>query len=281
MIHKVFLESDFREKTESSCVFYAIMELESLKETIHCPKCGAERAGDEPECARCGVIFSKLTAQDFRPQPVRKEIPEPPAKKIKLPVSWIIVALLLVAGFGYFLHDRLEQKHIAAIGPVEEEPVQTTTDAPAMHRFGFEIQPVARYVIRARVLSTERYLSGRWAELSPVDFALGWGPMSDHSVIGKLHISQGNRWYHYSWQGDAPADPALMAGSSANTHIVPADDDLKSKLLKVRAGEIVALRGYLINVRHPDGGFWNSSLTREDRGDHACELMWVEDVVIE
>ncbi len=246
-----------------------------------CPKCGAERAGEELECARCGVIFAKLTAEDFRPVPARPDVSKPSVQKTKLPVFAIIVSVLLLAGLGYFLHNKLEQKRIAHIGPVEEEPVQTATDAPVMQRSGFAIQPVARYEIRAKVLSVERYRGGRWAELSPVDFALGWGPMSDHKIIGQLHISQGNRWYHYSWQGDPPADPALMARSSANTHMVPADDDVQSNLFKVREGEIVRLKGYHINVRHPDGGFWNSSLTREDRGDHACELMWVEEVMVD
>lgn len=246
-----------------------------------CPKCGAERAGEELECARCGVIFSKLTAEDFRPARVRPEASKPSVQKIKLPVSAIIVIVLLLLGLGYLLHNKLEQKRIASIGPVEEEPVQTAADAPVMQRFGFSIQPVARYEIRAKVLSVERYRSGRWAELSPVDFALGWGPMSDHKIIGQLQISQSGRWYHYSWQGEPPADPALMARSSANTHMVPAGDDVQSDLFKVREGEVVRLKGYLINVRHPDGGFWNSSLTREDRGDHACELMWVEEVMVE
>ena len=246
-----------------------------------CPKCGALRAGEEFECVRCGVIFAKLTAEDFRPAHARPEVASPSVQKTKLPLSRIIILVLLLMGLGYFLNNKLEQKRIADIGPVEEEPMQAAADATVMQRVGFKIQPVARYEIRARVLSIARYQSGRWAELSPLDFALGWGPMSDHRIIEKLQISQSNRWYHYSWQGDPPADPALMARNSANTHIVPADDRVKSNLLKVREGEIVNLKGYLINVRHPDGGFWNSSLTREDRGDHACELMWVEDVAVD
>jgi hypothetical protein len=39
------------------------------------------------------------------------------------------------------------------------------------------------------VLSVERYRTGREAEISPVDFALGWGSMSDDAVTSKLDIS--------------------------------------------------------------------------------------------
>jgi hypothetical protein len=34
--------------------------------------------------------------------------------------------------------------------------------------------------------------------------------------------------------------------------------------------------GYLVEVRGRDGFRWRSSLTREDTGNGACELVWVE-----
>jgi len=47
-------------------------------------------------------------------------------------------------------------------------------------------------------------------------------------------------------------------------------------LLRIRAGQIVSLAGYLVEVRGPNGMRWRSSLTREDTGAGACELVWVE-----
>lgn len=246
-----------------------------------CPKCGAEQGEEKLECIRCGVIFAKLTPEDFAPSHVRSNPSKSSNQRVKQPWSVIIIIVLLLVGIGYFMHNKLEQKRLANIGPVEEQPLQESTDAPAMQRLGFEIEPVARYEIRAKVLSIEHYRSGRWAELSPMDFALGWGPMSDNAVTEQLNISQSNRWYHYSWQDAPPIDPTLIVRHSANTHLVPADDNIQSSLSKVRKGEIVHLKGYLINVKHPDGGFWRSSLSREDSGDQACELMWVAKVVME
>ena len=34
--------------------------------------------------------------------------------------------------------------------------------------------------------------------------------------------------------------------------------------------------GYLVDVRGPGGFIWNTSLTRDDTGDGACEIVWVE-----
>ncbi|MRR18093.1 MAG: hypothetical protein EG826_16725 [Deltaproteobacteria bacterium] len=245
-----------------------------------CPKCGADQREEKLECVRCGVIFAKLTPEDFDPSCRRLKTPESTIKKSKRPASLIIIAVLLLFGLGYFMYGRLEQKRIDHIGPVAEQPLQENAVGKVIQRGGYEIEPVARYEIRAKVLSVERYRFGREADLSCVDFALGWGPMSDNAIIKQLAISQDNRYYHYSWRGDPPISPALMVRHSANTHLVPADDDVKARLLAVRKGEIVMLKGYLINIRGQDGWKWNSSLTREDSGAGACELMWVVDAAV-
>ena len=193
-----------------------------------------------------------------------------------------LVGLLMAACAGYFLYDRAADRRISRSGPLGETPAQSSADSPAaLQRAGYTIEPVASYEVRARVLSVERYRMGREADLSPVDFALGWGPMSDATVLDKLSISQSNRWYHFRWEGSPPVDPSIMARSSANTHLVPADDAVKDRLLNVRKGAVVKLSGHLINVRHSDGWSWRSSLTRDDTGGGSCELMWVTDVVVE
>lgn len=194
--------------------------------------------------------------------------------------SWLVL-LLLIISLGYFTHNRLVQRRLASNGPVANQPVQESIEAPAMQKDGYEIQPVARYEIRAKVLSTERYRIGDGADISPVDFVLGWGPMSDNAVTEKLNITQGSRWYHYSWDKDPPIDPSLIIRNSANTHLVPADEAIKDILLRVRAGDIVKLKGYLVNIKRKDGWSWRSSLTREDSGGGSCELMWVNEVEIE
>ena len=191
------------------------------------------------------------------------------------------VGLMVAASVAYFVYDRAAERRVLKSGPVAEVPSQSSDGGAALQRDGYVIEPLASYEVRARVLSIERYRMGREADLSPLDFALGWGPMSDAAVIEQLSISQSGRWYHYRWEGSPPIDPSLMAKSSANTHLVPADELVKKRLLNVSKGAVVRLSGYLINVRHSDGWTWRSSLTRDDTGGGSCELMWVTDVQVE
>jgi hypothetical protein len=61
-------------------------------------------------------------------------------------------------------------------------------------------------------------------------------------------------------------------------HLIPATSDVREQLEDVRAGHIVHLRGYLVRVDGPNGYVWRSSLTRDDTGNGACELFYVEEV---
>jgi hypothetical protein len=163
---------------------------------------------------------------------------------------------------------------------VAESPVQTpvsTSDSPFAHG-RFHIEPVARYRIRARLLSREDYRFDAGAELSPLDFALGWAGMSDTAVIEQLSVSQSVRFFSYRWRDQPPLPPDAINRSSANMHLIPADDAVLKALRQVAVGRVVELEGWLVNADRGDGWRWRSSTTREDWGAGACELMYVRDV---
>jgi hypothetical protein len=163
--------------------------------------------------------------------------------------------------------------------PAGKAPIQTSQALPPVFTHQeYSIQPLAGYSVTAVVLSRDRYRFDAAAKLCPMDLALGWGPMSAASVINQLKISQGGRFYEYSWKDEPPLDPALIVSNSANTHCIPADDAVRSKLLAVKRHDIVTLRGYLVEVRGANGFHWRSSLTRDDSRGGACELLWVTEV---
>lgn len=143
------------------------------------------------------------------------------------------------------------------------------------------LQFLATYDITARVLKKAYYNDGKNAELSPVDLALGWGEMADYDVYSQLSITQSGRFYHYSWPDTPPINPGEIVRSSANVHIIPADNAVKKKIDSIREGQVVHLRGYLVHYKEtrPDGGWWEwrSSLVRTDKGKGACEVFYVVD----
>jgi hypothetical protein len=137
------------------------------------------------------------------------------------------------------------------------------------------LQPLAGFSVDARVLSREDYSLGREADLSPTDLALGWGRMRDDAVLSQLSIDQSNRWYHYRWQGAPPIPVDEIVRSSANLHMIPSSDVVAKELARVRKGDRVRIEGWLVEADAPDGWRWRSSLTREDSGSGACEVVYV------
>ncbi len=161
-----------------------------------------------------------------------------------------------------------------------ESPIQLSLrNAQTFDFNGFQVEPLASFELSAKVLSKKRYRTDRGAEVAPFDLALGWGVMSDQSVVDQLHIRQTGRWYIYRSKGNSLPYPAdLLSRSSANMHMVPSSDYIQSQLKEIRVGTIAKFSGKLVSISHQDGFRWKSSLTREDRGDGACELFYVESI---
>ena len=66
--------------------------------------------------------------------------------------------------------------------------------------------------------------------------------------------------------------------SAANNHIIAANPAVRKAVSALIPGHIVTMRGYLVNASHPDGSTWNSSLRRDDTGNGACEVFYVEEI---
>lgn len=190
----------------------------------------------------------------------------------------LLIFICLIAFGAYKNYQHRPVVHgVGEITP--NEPIQTSTNAVDIQLKGFTLTPLADYEIKARVLSTEDYSMGTEAELSPTDLALGWGPMSDETVLRKVEISQGNRFFY--WHVDEfPIPQREIEIHAANTHIIPANDRVKQMLSKIRPGQIVDIKGQLIEAKRSDGWHWRSSLTREDKGAGACEVLYVTELSV-
>ncbi|MDR3685068.1 MAG: hypothetical protein P4L11_15170, partial [Geothrix sp.] len=67
-----------------------------------------------------------------------------------------------------------------------------------------------------------------------------------------------------------------VVSHSANMHLIPSSESVARRLLSVKPGQLVELRGQLIRADGKDGWRWVSSLSRTDTGDGSCEVVWVE-----
>jgi hypothetical protein len=178
-----------------------------------------------------------------------------------------IVGCLLLA---HFVLSNVHATHPPGV-LVAEEPTQAAASDKSWRKSGFTITSLAQFHIRARVISTERYWFDEGSRLSPIDFMLGWGPMSDQSVLDQIAFRQGMRWCTYKPNGkNFPLPMDDINTHSANMHLIPADRQVETELKRVSVGDIVDMRGYLVQVEGANGFKWRSSLSRTDTGNGAC-----------
>jgi hypothetical protein len=253
------------------------------EQTTTCPRCGQQQQSSE-ECSRCGIIFSKVlerTAGRVAESGRAPSISFYDSIKEKKLITQLIAVLVLLAAMLIHSFTTGEIKHPPGI-LVNSEPKQVMIKNPNAWQLGNRVVvPLAHFSLTARVLSKERYRFDAVADLSPIDLALGWGLMSDQRVLDELEIAQGHRYYVLAPNKERTSLPmATLLACSSNMHMIPANGEIRKRLLAVRQGGLISLSGYLVGVQQDGRWIWFSSLSRTDSGNGACEIVWVEDVVI-
>ncbi|HEV8725165.1 MAG TPA: ABC transporter substrate-binding protein [Candidatus Binatia bacterium] len=132
----------------------------------------------------------------------------------------------------------------------------------------------AAAVMRARMRGAEVVILGAAANVSSQKLVV-----NPKSGIRHFSISQNGR--AYSWHTNTfPVPRELIETHSANMHMILADTEIESQLKSIRPGNMVHLKGLLVEVTSKEGFRWKSSLTRADTGGGACELILVESLYV-
>ena len=203
------------------------------------------------------------------------------SRKKKIPMQYKVGIILILLGILYYSFSVKEVKRNDGVF-VTEIPEQIILENPIKIEINpdYTVYEVAKYNVSARVLRIEDYNNDRASDLSKMDFALGWQQMSSNELLNTLEITQSNRFYF--WRTEEANYPRhIIETQSANTHIIAANADVLQQLKNVKKNNIIRLEGYLINAESvKDDWRWRTSETRNDTGNGACEILYVEKVEI-
>ena len=208
----------------------------------------------------------------------------------------LAAGLALTVGVVGGIAAWLDRPGTVDVPPGRTDPgafvVRAVTDAsPIALGASGALLPVARFETRGRVLNIERFKPYQslvnWIPgLRPAthDIGLGFGPMTDTANVDRFSfthegVSHGLRAL-FARPRDAMTQQEFdaLAPNITNVHVIPASDAVYAQLRRVKQGELVTLRGLLVNVRDPDGRVATTSTTA---GDRDCEIMWLEEVGID
>ena len=206
--------------------------------------------------------------------------------RFKTTFKYSILVLLLLTVFVGCSPPRLSYKDYIEIDTTYPRQEELTEQDVLIIRKGddvYTIHPQAEYQVGAVVRSKRRYRSDSMARISPYDFALLWGVLADKHFYQQISISQGGRRYFFQPKRNSQLSIDWIYLNSSNHHLIPANDNIKRALRKVRKNDRIEMTGYLVNVHANIRGrthTWNTSLTRDDRGDGSCEILFIRKIKI-
>lgn len=193
----------------------------------------------------------------------------------------VLVLIIIVFGGWIFLSNH-KGKTIETGIQVAEAPRQGPVSVKTTFRHDeYTIIPLATFTMKGKILSKKRYFFGDGADIMPYDLAMGWKRMSDETILDRIKIWQISRWYRWKPKtGYYPIPRREIERCSANMHLIPANKSIRKKIKKADEWDLIKLQGYLVKVISDDNRRWKSSLTRNDTGGGACEVIWVEEFEI-
>lgn len=202
----------------------------------------------------------------------------------------ILATLALAAMFGF--QDRslsLSTGRSAisyGINP-GTEPVQNQTSlfqtSVSLPDGSATLSSDASFTINAKVESSKAY-DDAISSLVPYDLLLTWGDMADDDIDSRLVWEQGDRRGQVSGSLGGASGVELSADyvirHVSNNHMIPSTERIEKAMSNIKAGDMVRIDGRLVDVRMSmnDGRVLtvNTSKTRTDQGEGACEIVYVE-----
>ncbi|MCD6330240.1 MAG: hypothetical protein J7M10_07860 [Candidatus Cloacimonetes bacterium] len=197
----------------------------------------------------------------------------------------VIIALSTIAAMVFISEPISVEEETAPLDPFQE-PIQNdiqNVQSFTMNKGSLQLLvfPRAKYEITAQVVSKKRYRDGWASKIAPYDFALAWGRLIESEISKFIMYSQIKRFYFFTCKWNCPVTQNYIGDHSSNNHLMPANINIFNALKKIKEGNTIQLWGYLVNVEgmcQQTEVNWASSTTREDTGNGACELIYVEKI---
>ena len=186
----------------------------------------------------------------------------------------ITFLLILIGTYSLWTNSPIEHGpgEIAPNDPVIEYNFWKET----FNHDNYTISPVRRIETQARILSQKRFFFDNKAGISPYDYVIGWGPMSDERNLNEVEISQNNRSFEIEMK-KPPLPMSEMKNHIALLHAVPANSFVADDLKRTRVGHIVNIKGYIVDIKQSKGWMWKSSYNEKEFGN-GSEVIWIEEI---
>ena len=173
----------------------------------------------------------------------------------------------------------------------EGEPLQEISDAKpfttTIKGYRYALTPKATYDISGLVVSQHRgnalfNLDHKADPGNIKDVCVVWGESVTNGSYRKVKFRSGEFTCSYSWSG--AVDPPFKPEKASNNHLIPADRAIARKIRAIHVGDQIRMTGLLVDYKVTKDGrdifTRQTSLTRGDTGNGACEILYVTELSV-
>lgn len=199
---------------------------------------------------------------------------------------------VLAWGASYFQKDKLPGTE--EIGEqLYQEPQQTETEAkPFIKKIGdvdYTVTPLQDYDFYGLVVSFHNaeswldYYHKEWNDFINVkDLCVVWGENIKSGVYQDMKFESGS----WSCQAEFKSGTNKVTWDKfkhsqlSNNHLLAGERDINKKIMAAQTGDQIHVKGYLAEYSHGSSFKRGSSTVRTDKGNGACETIYVTDFEI-
>lgn len=203
---------------------------------------------------------------------------------------WALIAAAFLLGLVTWrvILPRVWSAPAAAPISLDADPVQEPLEAGeplVVERSGtrYLVHKQFSYEVQGEVLSASTYDVTWTNDFADVDVALLWGPKRE-AIKERFKFFQMGRWLFWRTESEvSPEDRAELTRVISNNHLIPAEGSqhLGWAFRRLGKGDEVRLKGSLVRITSPEGTLYaQSSTSRDDTGDGACEVVWVDELQV-
>jgi hypothetical protein len=193
-----------------------------------------------------------------------------------------LILLILVALNIYSCRKKNELPIYSDFADIAlQDPKQTPTQHPPFTaKVGNQthtVKPLYDYHITGMVVScgfSKNMAEYRNDSLNIMDAGIIWGNNLNPSIYKEIGFYTDGVWLHAKTK-----DPVVWKNFNpeqlSNNHLLCTDPQLKKQIKALKRGTVVDIKGCLVSYSGR-----NSSVSRTDIGDNACETIWVNEFKI-
>lgn len=203
----------------------------------------------------------------------------------------LLPAAALAFIVSFVMRDRYPAPDLI-LGPLLRNPVQTEKGVPgpfAVERKGisYTVTPLFSYELWGLVVSYHHSASfldtshERWKDyLNTKDICVIWGQNVSSGVYRRMRFRNRDFTCFYRYP-DQEAYELFTENCLSNNHLLPADPLVADAVLRARKGDQVRFKGWLASYGVKGTPYARrSSTVRNDRGNGACEVVYVTEFEI-